>query len=778
MNWSIFDNRTLLIVSVYLLILFTLSLLVNYRQYRSYPGQKAWIIASMIMTCAFLLLTGQGLLPPVISVSIAILLITLAIGLMGVGVNWIVGRPSGWHLYTALGLITLGLIFYFSQIDLNPAARICTISLYMSLVSLHVAFNIVRAAEKRLRLPYWSAATLLTLVSASFVVRAITIFYSPQTVYIIDPGKYNTIGMLVILFAVTGWFVCMAILFSARLGYEIEQSSEDDLKLIIEASNEGHWSIDYVNDKRYYSDKWYTVLGHQIMLDDFEQWRGIVHEDDYDNVVKAISDHLKRKTPFFSIEYRVKDHDDGWRWVLAKGKVIFDDKGNLIKAAGSHLDITEQKAQEEKVNFLAFHDALTSMPNRFYLRRELDDKLKGGTSLRNQGAFIFIDLDNFKLINDSYGHSYGDKLLMQIAGRLLTLHDERSIIARLGGDEFTVFVKDPGDVLEIEDYISGILSLFEGPFTVDGMMFNITTSIGVALYPEHGSDFDTLLRNADAAMYRAKEAGRNQFMIYDSSMTRHVEEKVRLDWMLRKAVNNNEFVLSYQPLVDVIDQKVCGFEALVRWNSGDESIEPSEFIKHSEENGLIVQLGAWIIENACIFGNQLIKTGQEDFIISVNISAVQVMQESFVNLVMDVLKRTGFPPHYLQVEITETALIKSFEANLLKLQRLSSLGIRIALDDFGTGYSSLSYLKRLPINAIKIDRSFLDDINEASEGGILEAIINIAHRLDIKVVAEGVETKEQFQHLYMLGCDVVQGYLFDRALSTDEVLEMAWKRKL
>jgi|GEM_PF-2251025 len=768
------DSHTIMNISVYLTLFFTLGMLLNYLYLIRIPGLKYWLSSLVLLDLGMALLAGQAVLVPWLSVWVANVLVGLAVAGFAMGTNQIMGRPIRWPFYLSAFVAFLLALTYFTAVDSLTGPRIGVDSLFFAVVIGDAVIAVFFAAPSQLRFPYWGSGILLFSIDVLFILRAITGFSAPIASTLFEPTSALTLGMVLMFYGLTAWIACMMTLIYSRMIYDRELSSEADLKLVLEASNSGHWSIDFINNRRYYSPNWYS-LSPNLEFEDFEQWRPAVHPDDFPRIVQAVENHIAGKSPHFSVEHRIllPNNRGAYRWVLAKGTIILDSEGNYLKAAGSHIDITDIKQKEEQIYNLACHDALTGLLNRYSLAGELEKQIRDDLAQGQQGAFIFIDLDDFKLINDSYGHPSGDKLLILIAQRLLSLQDDNVTLARLGGDEFIIYLKSISGRIQLLDLLDRLLDLFNEPFSIADSAFDISASIGVALCPDHGTDLDTLLMNADAAMYQAKEAGKNFFCIYDSSMTRHSEEKLLLDRDLRYAVANQEFELHYQPILHSKTYDLLGYEALIRWIRNDKCIMPANFIPRSEENGLIVPIGTWVLEQACTFGAELDKSGFSKLMISVNISAIQIIQDGFVPMVQDVLERTGMPPGNLLLEITETAMMKSFETDSEKLQSLRNLGVHLALDDFGTGYSSLNYLKNLPINLIKLDRTFLADVDSDRQKAIMELIITIAHHLGVRVLAEGIETPDQYDFLLDLRCDMVQGYLFSYPLPALQAMELA-----
>lgn len=450
------------------------------------------------------------------------------------------------------------------------------------------------------------------------------------------------------------------------------------------------------------------------------------------------------------------------------------------------------KRQEDRLRYLAYYDPLTSLPNRRSFNEQLNRILKRAQRHKSSAALMFIDLDHFKRINDSIGHARGDSLLVEIAKRLTAeLREDDAInyfsdnnaedddaprdgpgteIARLGGDEFTVVLSDVSDLVDIERVAKRILDSLSQPIALQSHNPVVTPSIGIALYPQDGSDPDTLIRNADTAMYVAKAEGRACFRFYDEEMNAQAVEQLKMEEELRNAMRNHELELRYQPQVDTFTGQVVSMEALVRWKHPTRGmISPSEFIPVAESTGLIIELGEWVMSEVarnCLYWDTL---GLNSFRVCVNISPLQFNQHHLPEWIADFLDRSGLPPERLELELTESAIMTDAETNIAKLKALKSLGVDLAVDDFGTGYSSLSYLKRFPINTLKIDQSFVADLDTPDGAAIVDAIMALAKTLGLRVIAEGIENEKHMAYLARKGCELLQGFYFARPLYPEDV---------
>lgn len=417
-------------------------------------------------------------------------------------------------------------------------------------------------------------------------------------------------------------------------------------------------------------------------------------------------------------------------------------------------------------------DPLTKLPNRYLLQKQLKKILVNSQKNDKIFAVLYMDLDRFKFVNDTLGHSYGDLLLQQASERLKNSIGEKHVLARMGGDEFVCVLQNLQNEADAENVAKSIVSGFSQPFTLHDIEIHISTSIGISLFPYDGDDDETLLTNADSAMYRAKKKGRNQYEKANVEVNAGCFERLIIENNLRKALEKNELSLNFQPQLDIRKEKVIGFEALLRWNHPDlGNIPPSDFIPIAEETGLILPIGDWVLKNACLKLKEWEKAGFYSLRIAVNLSAQQFLQKNMVEKIKAIIKETSIEPECLELEITEGVVIHDIDSAISVLQQLKEIGVQISIDDFGTGYSSLNYLKELPVNTLKIDRSFIFDIDtNPSSKALTAAITTMAHDLKLNVVAEGVETYKQLSYVKKSSCDVIQGYYFSRPLPSDHVV--------
>jgi diguanylate cyclase (GGDEF)-like protein/PAS domain S-box-containing protein len=503
-----------------------------------------------------------------------------------------------------------------------------------------------------------------------------------------------------------------------------------------------------------------------------EEWFKRIHPDDRKNIETELFSHINGVMPNLQNEHRMLHKDGSYRWVLVRGLAVRNESGEAYRVAGSLTDVTERKIAEDQLLFDAFHDVLTGLPNRALFIDRLTHAVRRTTrKSKNKYAVLFIDVDRFKVINDSLGHTIGDKLLNAVSQRLLDCLRPGDTVARFGGDEFAILLEDLTNSLTVTQLIERVRERLAASFSLSGHEVYTSVSIGIAF---NGSGIDKpeeLIRNADIAMYHAKANGRDCYEVFDESMYEDVKASMQLEIDLRHAIDNNEFMLYYQPIVSVESNMITGFEALIRWNHPVRGlVMPSRFIPLAEETGMILPIGEWVLYEAC----KQMKHWHDKFpsdkpmAVSVNISSKQLTSD-LINKTKQILKKSGIAPGSLVLEITETVLMENAVIILPLLKQLKSLNIKLQIDDFGTGYSSLSYLHNFPLDALKIDRSFINKLDSKKDKlEIVRTISTLAQNLKLYVIAEGVETENQLNKLKALDCRHMQGYLLSKPMSVHD----------
>jgi diguanylate cyclase (GGDEF)-like protein/PAS domain S-box-containing protein len=546
------------------------------------------------------------------------------------------------------------------------------------------------------------------------------------------------------------------------------RESEARYALAARGANDGLWDWDLQTDQVYYSPRWKALLGHaeEEVGTGPQEWFRRVHPEDLPRVEAEVTAHRQGLTPHFEDEHRLLHKDGAYRWVLSRGLAVRDRDGRAVRMAGSLTDITEDKVA----------DPLTNLPNRVLFIDRLERALERAKRDRDlRFAVLFLDLDRFKVINDSLGHLIGDQLLIAVARRLeaclrsgdsIARLSGQSTVARLGGDEFTILLEDIQDLANAVGVAERIQKELAVPFRLNGTEVFTSASIGITLGPAGYGLPDEMLRDADAAMYTAKAGGKARYEVFDAAMRARALARLQLESDLRRALERQEFCLHYQPILALKPERLVGFEALVRWQHPQRGLlPPTEFVPLAEETGLIVPLGWWVLREACRQTSawQARFPSDPPLMVSVNLSSKQFLQAELAAEIERLLGETGLDPHSLKLEITETVIMDDPESASGMLAHLRALGVQVCIDDFGTGYSSLNYLHRIPVDTLKIDRSFVRQMDSAEENmQIVQSIVGLAHNLAIDVIAEGVETEAQRDQLAALDCEYGQGYLFSR----------------
>ncbi|GCD11013.1 sensor domain-containing protein [Clostridium tagluense] len=554
----------------------------------------------------------------------------------------------------------------------------------------------------------------------------------------------------------------------------IIEKSEERYKLALEGANDAIFEVDLITKEFFSSDKISDITGYdKDDITSLEDLIKLVADEDRKIAIDDFNNHINGKTLYYQSSLKIKYNGGGDKWVLIRGKCLRNKNGLATKVSGSVTDISGQKDFENKINKLKYYDILTDIPNRKLFINTLESEIIKAKDKEAKHAVLFIDLDNFKEINDTLGHDYGDELLKNVAIALKASIREGDLVSRVGGDEFFILMKNIEDYSEISCQCAKLLSSLNCEISIVGKQVYTSASIGITVFPDDGYETNILLKNADTAMYSSKYNGKAKYSFFNKNMSDIVVRRVEIEKGLRRALEKNEFEIYYQPQIDIINNKIKGFEALLRWNSTElGKISPSEFIPVAEASGLIIPMGDWIIKTVYLQNNLWKSKGYLYDTIAVNLSAVQLQNDKFEENLKRIITETKVNTRFVELEITESILMKDFEKSIKLLTEIRDLGIKIALDDFGTGYSSLSYLKQLPINTLKIDKSFIDNIvTNEREKAIVDGIIQLAQKIDLDVIAEGVETKEQIKLLQSMGCNQIQGYYFSKPLPSDEIEE-------
>ncbi len=547
------------------------------------------------------------------------------------------------------------------------------------------------------------------------------------------------------------------------------RESERRYQVMAESSPVGIFRLDPDGRCCHVNKRWREMAGLTLTQALGESWISAVHPEDRDAVSETWQSALNERRSY-KTECRFKRPGGKTAWVLCQAEPVFDTRGSLEGFIGSVTDISRRKRTEEEVRQLAYYDPLTKLPNRYFFQEQLERALATAQRTGRHVALLFCDLDNFKDVNDSLGHDKGDLLLKEIARRLSACTRRGDTLCRLGGDEFVLLLPSvPGDH-EVVAVARKILAAMKRPFDLDGNEIYSTTSIGIAVFPDDGGDFHTLLKHADMAMYAAKGRGRNRYRFFSEDMNKRALERVGLEAGLRQAIDRGELSLAWQPQYQLQERRMVGVEALLRWNHPElGEIRPAKFVPLAEETGLIHSIGEWVLRTACAQMRSWQDEGLSPVRLAVNLSASQFSEPGLVEMVRRVLRETGLDASWLELEITESILMHDADVALKTLQSLAEDGVNLALDDFGTGFSSLLYLKKYPIGRIKIAREFVQDITrEPNDAAIAGTVISMARHLSMQAVAEGVETEEQALLLRELDCHEVQGFLFARPMTGNE----------
>ncbi len=560
------------------------------------------------------------------------------------------------------------------------------------------------------------------------------------------------------------------------------RAAQERYELAIRGANDGLWDWDLKEKKVFYSPRWKEMLGYEedVGFDDPEDWLNKIHPNYIRQVRAELDAHLSGQTPRFESEYQMLHANGEYLWMLARGIALRDDQGHAIRVSGSQTDISLRKQNEHKLEHAAFHDALTGLPNRVLFLNRLEHLIaKVGRSRALVGAVLFLDLDRFKVINDSLGHMMGDNVLIGVAQRLKSILRPGDTLARLSGDEFVFLLEDIHTIEEAEKIADRIAKKLALPFMFEKETILASASIGIVGVSDRSLTGDLIMRNADLAMYEAKSLGRRRYSIFNNETQFYKVNQLQMEKDLQSALEKMELFLVYQPIVNISNDSIAGFEALIRWQHPTFGIvPPTRFISLAEESGLILPIGEYILETAC---EQLAKWRAElkqakDIEISVNLSINQLSDVANIERLLKIISRYKFPPHSLKIELTESVLAQNIELCSQNLERFKSHNIELCIDDFGTGFSSLSQLNAFPFDIVKVDRCFVSRMGSDDKTyRMVAGIINLSHDLAYKVIAEGVETIIELNLLRQLNCDYVQGYYFSKPVSAAEAKEFIVK---
>ncbi len=585
-------------------------------------------------------------------------------------------------------------------------------------------------------------------------------------------------GLIVALFAATviaGTIRSAKTFLDGRVAEAAIAEKSEVVSLLLREFEENQadwlWQVDTNRRVRNVSPRFAYALGKSNEEVDGKSFLELIAGDAWENgqfpaSLHDLAERLKRRENFSNLIVKVTINREN-RWWELSGTPILDERGLYIGFRGVGSDVTEQRESSEKIAYLARYDTLTGLPNRLMLNEALGDAMRYAKQWRSRCAFLMIDLDRFKAVNDSLGHLIGDQLLAQVSKRLKNLMDENELVGRLGGDEFAIVIRDASESGCVEKVARRVIDKLSQPYEIDHHTLYVGASVGSAVAPRDGKTVEELMRNADLALYRSKDEGGGNHCQYEPTLHAVAEERRQLEFALRRALEREELVLNYQPVVDANDETLVSFEALVRWNSTDHGfVSPGKFIPLAEDTRLIVPIGEWVLEQSC----REATNWPERVKVNVNVSGEQLVEPDFAATVVRALSNSGLEPHRLEIEVTESIFLRDADAARAALEQVMALGCSVALDDFGTGYSSLGYLRKLRFSTIKVDRSFVQGASEnhAESLAIIRAVVAMAQSLEMTTTAEGVETPEQAAMIRDMGCTKIQGFYFGRPMPAGE----------
>ena len=551
--------------------------------------------------------------------------------------------------------------------------------------------------------------------------------------------------------------------------------AEKRLRLAVDIAHLGTWEWSAADNTVYFSPQWKNLLGFQDdeIPNKVDEWSSRLHPAERELVLSRVKSYVEHPVQSLQLEYRMRHRDGSYRWVVMQAIAIPDEKNNATRLIGTMLDVTEQKQIEQRVREAAQHDALTGLPNRALIFEYAGHLLAAAHRKHSRGALLFIDLDRFKPVNDLYGHDIGDRLLKEVSRRLTACVRHEDVIGRIGGDEFVIVLPYLGKGYSAPTVAEHVLEALQQPFHIDELDLSISASIGISLYPQHGTEVDALLHAADLAMYHVKERGRGAYHVYTPDLISRVKTATSIEARLKDGLTHSRFNLLYQPVIDVNSGELIGAEALLRLPlDGSEDAElvgPERFIPVAESAGMIAQIGDWVATEICRQQKEWSRLGLPPVVIGMNVSPLQFRQRGFVTRLLDIVHSANIEPGSLQIEINESAVMESVEDAIETLTAIRNAGIGIALDDFGTGYSSLSYLSHLPIDKLKVDQSIVHQLTASKTSQtITEIIIALGKSLSLDIIGEGIESAQELDYLRQHGCHLAQGNYFSRPLPAAE----------
>lgn len=713
-----------------------------------------------------------------------------------------------WVYFDSVSLIALiawalalfGVLFYAVRCDKSLAdadqrmmtraefRQHCTGAVLTALVwCVPIAFYAVQGSAFDM-LALWSIVSALIIGSAlliaaaplgSIIFAVVTGTIAAMTAAVLDQYPISAIIVFFLGITLVGTIQSARHYLAARIAEAGIAEKSEVVSLLLREFEENEadwlWQVDTSRRVRSVSPRFSYALGKTPDEINGQPFLQLIAGDAWQTGQFAPSLHdlaerLKRRESFSDIIVKVVINGEH-RWWELSGTPMLDEQGNYLGFRGVGSDVTEQRESSEKIAYLARYDTLTGLPNRLMLNESLRDALRYAEQWRTRCAFLMIDLDRFKAVNDSLGHMVGDQLLAKVSNRLKDLMDDNTTCGRLGGDEFAVVIRDASEKNAVDKLARKIISRLSQPYDVDHHTLYVGASVGSAFGPKDGNSVEELMRNADLALYRAKDDGGGNHCGYEPSLHAHAEERRKLEFSLRKALENGEMQLVFQPVVDALEETVVSFESLLRWNSAEHgSVSPAKFIPLAEDTRLIIPIGNWVLQEAC----REAVNWPSHVRVAVNVSGEQLVEPDFASHVIQALSNSGLDARRLEIEVTESIFLRDADVARAALEQVMALGCSVALDDFGTGYSSLGYLRKLSFSTIKVDRSFVQGAaqNRAESLAIIRAVVAMADSLEMTTTAEGVETAEEAEMIRNLGCNKIQGYYFGRPMLALEAREL------